>query len=167
MFLFALNRRGRTPRKRTATGSREYEPVEVRSQRLINTQHPEHNKSIQILMTLELTGDFSLRFQHRGSKWPSVSNHVRNTVLWSVHTDCASSLCTWMVLHLGFWDQKLRKVTSIQPIGLWTPNFLSFNFKGVLSPLSRFFTGYFHLLFINVVGITACSKLLNFHKIWV
>ena len=26
------------------------------------------------------------------------------------------------------------------------------------------FRGYFHLLFINLEGITACSKLLNFHE---
>ena len=41
------------------------------------------------------------------------------------------------------------------------PKFLSF--KGVPSPLPRFFSGYFHPLFINLEGITACSKLLNFH----
>ena len=45
------------------------------------------------------------------------------------------------------------------------PNFLSF--KGVPSPLPRFFRGYFHPLFINLKGITACSKLLNFNNTWV
>ena len=45
------------------------------------------------------------------------------------------------------------------------PNFLSF--KGVPSPLPRFFRGYFHPLFINLEGITACLKVLNFHNTWV
>ena len=48
---------------------------------------------------------------------------------------------------------------------LWAPNFLSF--KGVPSPLLRFFRGYFHPLFINLEGIIAGSKLLNLHKTWV
>ena len=42
-----------------------------------------------------------------------------------------------------------------------TPNFLSF--KGVPSLLPRFFRGYFYPLFINLKGITACSKVQNFH----
>ena len=45
------------------------------------------------------------------------------------------------------------------------PNFLSF--KGVPSSLSRFFRGYFHPLIINLEGITACWKVLNFHQTWV
>ena len=53
---------------------------------------------------------------------------------------------------------------SSTEVGICTraANFLSF--KGVPSPLPRFFRGYFHPLFISLEGITACSKLLNFHK---
>ena len=63
---------------------------------------------------------------------------------------------------ITYFQVSRSKIWVILPCACRAPNFLSF--KGVPLPLPIFFRGHFHPLFINLEGITPCSKLLNIHK---
>ena len=104
---------------------------------------------------------FSLSFSlHKNLKYGSKMTHDIGTVQSKGKQHTAK---------VKNWDWKKKREKGRAEIRhkkfIGAPNFLSF--KGVPSPLPRFFRGYFHPLFINLEGITACSKVLNFNKTWV
>ena len=75
------------------------------------------------------------------------SNQCRNVYRSHIKNSRSLGLCIWCE-----YTVRAPKLVS---------------FKGVPSLFPRFLRGYFQPLFINLEGITACSKVLNFHKTWV
>ena len=139
-----------------------------------------HTKKITTLQSLYL---IQIASQQASLNWslyrPTLFMPVKNSILISWHEVLISKVAqnlkrtVWIKMLLSVLiTGKLESTVNHHhlqqqqnQICTRAPNVLSF--KGVPSPLPRLFRQYFHPLFINLDPITACSKVLNFHKTWV